>query len=84
MRIKKTGQDFSGNHEPLIDRELFERVQALLQRKNGGSRGRGIRFCSADWCGVLVVNIPSLANAKKGIRITVVTIALSSHPLYAR
>jgi len=33
MRIKKTGQHFSGNHEPLIDRDLFERVQALLSGK---------------------------------------------------
>jgi site-specific DNA recombinase len=30
MRIKKAGQDFSGNHEPLVSRNLFERVQALL------------------------------------------------------
>ncbi len=33
MRIKKSGQDFSGNHEPLVSRDLFERVQALLQGK---------------------------------------------------
>ena len=33
MRIKKTGQDFSGNHEPLVSRDLFERVQALLRGK---------------------------------------------------
>ncbi len=33
MRIKKTGQDFSGNHEPLVSRDLFERVQALLLGK---------------------------------------------------
>jgi DNA invertase Pin-like site-specific DNA recombinase len=30
MRIKKTGQDFSGMHAPLVSRELFDRVQALL------------------------------------------------------
>jgi hypothetical protein len=33
MRIKKTGQDFSGNHASLVSRELFERVKALLQGK---------------------------------------------------
>jgi hypothetical protein len=33
LRIKKNGQDFSGNHVPLVSRELFERVQALLQGK---------------------------------------------------
>jgi len=33
MRIKKTSQDFSGNHAPLVSRELFERVQALLHGK---------------------------------------------------
>lgn len=33
MRIKKSGQDFSGNHEPLVSRDLFERVQTLLLGK---------------------------------------------------
>jgi len=33
MRIKRTGQDFSGNHVSLVSRELFERVQALLLGK---------------------------------------------------
>jgi DNA invertase Pin-like site-specific DNA recombinase len=33
MRIKKTGQDFSGNHVALVSRNLFERVQALLRGK---------------------------------------------------
>lgn len=33
MRIKKTGQDFAGNHLPLISRELFERVQLLMKGK---------------------------------------------------
>lgn len=33
MRIKKSGQDFSGNHESLVSRDLFERVQALLLGK---------------------------------------------------
>jgi site-specific DNA recombinase len=33
MRIKKNGQNFSGNHEPLVGRDLFERVQALLLGK---------------------------------------------------
>jgi DNA invertase Pin-like site-specific DNA recombinase len=33
LRIKKTGQDFSGNHVPLVNRDLFERVQALLRGK---------------------------------------------------
>lgn len=33
MRIKKSGQDFSGNHVSLVRRELFERVQALLSGK---------------------------------------------------
>jgi site-specific DNA recombinase len=30
MRIKKTGDTFAGNHPPLIGRELFERVHAIL------------------------------------------------------
>jgi DNA invertase Pin-like site-specific DNA recombinase len=33
MRIRRTGQEFSGNHEPLVSRELFQRVQALLHGK---------------------------------------------------
>jgi DNA invertase Pin-like site-specific DNA recombinase len=33
MRIRKTGQEFSGNHAPLVSRNLFERVQALLHGK---------------------------------------------------
>jgi DNA invertase Pin-like site-specific DNA recombinase len=33
MRIKRTGQNFSGNHAPLVNRELFDRVQALLRGK---------------------------------------------------
>jgi DNA invertase Pin-like site-specific DNA recombinase len=30
IEIKKTGQRFSGNHEPLIDPDLFGRVQEIL------------------------------------------------------
>ena len=33
MRIQKTGQTFTGNHEPLIPVALFERVQAILSGK---------------------------------------------------
>jgi len=33
MRIRKTGQEFAGNHAPLVTRDLFERVQALLHGK---------------------------------------------------
>ena len=33
MRIIKTGQDFTGMHAPLVSRELFDRVQALLHGK---------------------------------------------------
>jgi site-specific DNA recombinase len=33
MRIKKTGQNFAGNHVPLISAVLFERVQARLRGK---------------------------------------------------
>jgi site-specific DNA recombinase len=33
MRIRHTGQEFAGNHEPLVSRELFERVQAFLHGK---------------------------------------------------
>jgi hypothetical protein len=32
MRIKRTGESFIGNHEPLISKELFDRVQAALQK----------------------------------------------------
>jgi site-specific DNA recombinase len=31
MHIKRTNQTFVGNHEPIISKELFDRVQALLQ-----------------------------------------------------
>jgi len=33
MRIRKTGQEFAGNHAPFVNRDLFERVQALLHGK---------------------------------------------------
>src|ERR1035437_9402739 len=33
MRIRKTGQEFAGNPAPLVNRDLFERVQALLHGK---------------------------------------------------
>lgn len=33
IRIKKTGQNFSGNHAPLVSPELFDRVQARLRGK---------------------------------------------------
>ena len=33
MRIRKTSQDYSGVHVPLVSRELFDRVQALLHGK---------------------------------------------------
>lgn len=33
MRIKKTGDTFTGNHQPLVSRALFEQVQALLRGK---------------------------------------------------
>lgn len=33
MRIKRTGQLFSGNHAPLISKSLFDRVQRILRGK---------------------------------------------------
>lgn len=33
MRIKKTGDTFTGNHPPLVSRVLFDQVQALLRGK---------------------------------------------------
>jgi len=33
MRIQKTGETFSGNHEPLVTTESFESVQAMLAGK---------------------------------------------------
>lgn len=33
MQIHKTGQVFTGNHEPLVTAEVFEKVQALLAGK---------------------------------------------------
>ena len=38
MRIKKTSQDFSGNHVPLVNRDLFERVQGLTREKESESQ----------------------------------------------
>jgi hypothetical protein len=33
MRIQKTGETFTGNHEPLVTTEVFERVQQMLAGK---------------------------------------------------
>jgi site-specific DNA recombinase len=33
MRIRKTGQVFEGNHQPLVRKSLFDRVQRILQGK---------------------------------------------------
>src|ERR1035441_8176178 len=77
MRIKKTGQDFSGNHEPLVSRDLFERSRRYCLEKPW-IESSSIHFCSAGWCGVPAVTIPLLENAEKGILTTVVTIAHSS------
>jgi hypothetical protein len=33
MKIRRTGQTFPGNHEPLIPNDIFERVQAVLAGK---------------------------------------------------
>lgn len=33
MRIYRTGQTYSGNHEPLVSTEIFEKVQELLAGK---------------------------------------------------
>ena len=33
MRIRKTGETFKGNHEPLVSVALFEKVQAILSGK---------------------------------------------------
>jgi DNA invertase Pin-like site-specific DNA recombinase len=33
MRIKKTGDTFTGNHPPLLNRALFEQIQAILRGK---------------------------------------------------
>ena len=33
IRIRKTGQMFDGNHEPLVNTEMFESVQALIAGK---------------------------------------------------
>lgn len=33
MRIRKTGEFFEGNHQPLIKKSLFDRVQQILQGK---------------------------------------------------
>ncbi|HET9409271.1 MAG TPA: recombinase family protein [Candidatus Sulfotelmatobacter sp.] len=33
IRIRKTGEMFDGNHEPLISKSLFDKVQAILRGK---------------------------------------------------
>lgn len=33
MRLKSTGEIFAGNHEPLVTKRLFDRVQAILDGK---------------------------------------------------
>ncbi len=33
MRIRRTGEFFAGNHEPLVAKTLFDRVQAILRGK---------------------------------------------------
>lgn len=35
MRLRSTGETFQGNHEPIIDQKLFDRVQAVLDGKSG-------------------------------------------------
>jgi DNA invertase Pin-like site-specific DNA recombinase len=40
MRIRKTGQTFAGNHEPLVNTEVFEIVQALIAGKRVDRKNR--------------------------------------------
>jgi DNA invertase Pin-like site-specific DNA recombinase len=40
MRIRKTGETFGANHEPLVSTEVFETVQALLAGKRVDRKNR--------------------------------------------
>lgn len=33
IRVQKTGESFTGNHKPLVSRDLFQRVEAVLEGK---------------------------------------------------
>ncbi len=58
IRIKRTGELFQGIHEPLISKQLFDRVQAIL---NGRTKNQGLkndflyrRFLRCAGCGYLL------------------------------
>lgn len=63
-RIKHKGADYAGEHPPIVDAELFERVQNLLKRngragvattrKGNGTLLKGLLCCQA--CGRIMVH----------------------------
>ncbi|MEX0921427.1 MAG: recombinase family protein [Rhodovibrionaceae bacterium] len=65
IRLKKTGETFQGNHEPLIEESLFKRVQAVLRRQQPHKvkvhRYRYQRFITCQTCGRCLI-----AETQKG------------------
>ncbi|MBI3894341.1 MAG: recombinase family protein [Acidobacteria bacterium] len=41
IRIKRTGETYPGIHQPLISKQLFDRVQAIL---HGRTKNRGLKY----------------------------------------
>ena len=65
IRIRKTGQMFDGNHEPLVSADMFEAVQALLAGKKVDRINRQVfqfsRIATCASCGYSLI-----AERKKG------------------
>jgi hypothetical protein len=65
IRIRKTGQMFDGNHEPLVNADIFETVQALIAGKRVDRLNRHVfqfsRIVTCASCGYSLI-----AERKKG------------------
>jgi site-specific DNA recombinase len=65
IRIRKTGQMFNGNHEPLVSADIFETVRALLAGKRVDRINRHVfqfsRIVTCASCGYSLI-----AEKKKG------------------
>jgi len=65
VRIYKTGQTFRGNHEPLIETGIFERVQAVLAGKRvDRSSSRVFTYSRIVRCGTCGYSL--IAERQKG------------------
>ena len=59
MRIKKSGQTFSGNHEPLVSVDMFENIQAVMAGKRVDRTNRNVfqfsRIVRCATCGYSLI-----------------------------